>query len=47
MPSPIAKIAKDLFKNYGVWITFVGGIGLALYPVFIDPYLNSKKWKDL
>ena len=43
MPSPIAT----LFKNYGVWITFVGGIGLALYPVFSDPYLNPKKWKDL
>ena len=41
--NPIARF----FKNYSVWIAFIGTIGLGLYPVFIDPYLNPRKWKDL
>ena len=36
-----------IIKHYGVWIAYVGAMGLALYPVVIDPYFNSKKWKDL
>jgi len=42
MPSPIQKFVG----NYGVWIAFVGAIGLGLYPILIDPYLNPQKWQD-
>ncbi|XP_064608840.1 small integral membrane protein 20-like [Liolophura sinensis] len=34
--------------RYGLFITgVVGTIGVALYPIIIDPYLNPKKWQDI